>query len=815
MVLNGFHRFQEIADYNLEIEPFLDEAVDELERLTGCSEVRIRLIGEKGKPPGTGICDDETSLRKMVDRGSSNPLIADKTFMSRSRQQAASITGEPFVQRSLFEKGEQCEALFDALPSRQQRNKSIALVPIAVDQSLLGWIYAANPARRNLSRETVKALRSAANLLGRALQRIIQERDRIESFDCFQSTFHLAPVGITHVAPDGSFLRVNKKFCDIVGYTQKEILGRSFNDITHPDDLAIDIDRMNRLKSGEQDTYTVEKRYIRKDGSSVWVDLTVSVVLDQHNEARYFISAVQDISPRKKAEKDRARLATAVDQVEEVVIITNHRGTVEYVNPAFEQITGYCHEETLGRSWRAVRGWTELNQPSRQGMFECLREGRTWKGQFVRIHDAGAPYELETTISPIKDAAGQITHFVAIARDITREKTWKKRLEHAQKMEAVGTLAGGIAHDFNNILAAIIGHAEIALQFLSTDDRSQQHLSKVLEASLRAKDLVTQMLTFSRQEKQEKKPLRLIPLIDDVLAKIRPSLPPSIEVSHRTHCTSDSVLADLSQIQLLVMNLCNNAAYALRGCSGTLEISLEDAVVETRAAVDYPGLEPGPYLRLSVRDTGSGINEELKERIFDPFFTTKGPQEGRGLGLSVAHGIVNSHKGMISVESEPGVGTAFHIFLPQLEPERSGPKESKPRGNNGREAQQSILFVDDEQSLCQVFQTMVETLGYRVETRSNSVEALADFQSRPHVFDLVVTDQNMPYMKGEDLAREIRRLRPELPILLCTGYRESIDEDRFRAAGIDRILLKPVVMSEIEKNIKEMLEGAERKALSS
>ncbi len=382
------------------------------------------------------------------------------------------------------------------------------------------------------------------------------------------------------------------------------------------------------------------------------------------------------------------------------------------------------------------------------------------------------------------------------------------QLVHAQKMEAIGTLAGGIAHDFNNILAAVIGYAEMAREDSPPGSILARDLDRVLEAGNRAASLVRQILAFSRQQDSERVPLDPCLIVKEVVKLLRPSLPSTIAINHRL-TASRCVLADPTQLHQVLMNLATDAFHAMEQTGGSLEIVLEDIDCSEDDLALHPGIVPGPFVRLSVADTGPGIPPEIRDRIFDPYFTTKGVGKGTGMGLAIVDGIVRGSGGFITCESGPGRGTIFSIFLPIFDGEAPlvGEKTEPVASGSGR-----ILLVDDEEILIEMGQAMLERLGYEVTVRTSSLEALTTFQNDPHRFDAVITDQTMPGMTGVDLARRMLQIRPDLPIILCTGYSNLVTEDQAKSYGIKGFTMKPLTMKEVSTLLRMVLdldEGAQ------
>ncbi len=391
------------------------------------------------------------------------------------------------------------------------------------------------------------------------------------------------------------------------------------------------------------------------------------------------------------------------------------------------------------------------------------------------------------------------------------KKKMEAQLRQAQKMEAIGTLAGGIAHDFNNILQSIILNTELSIFETASSDVKPYRMEEVLKASKRATDLVKQILTFSRQSEQELKPLNIGLVIKEVLKMLRSSLPSTIEIISDVSSSIDPVMADPTQIHQVVMNLCTNAAHAMKERGGTLMITLHHCELPDETSLLHPDLIPGPYMKIAISDTGCGMEGVILERIFDPFFTTKERGEGAGLGLAVVYGIVKELKGSITVESEPGKGSKFTILIPRIKKMlRDSAEEIRPIPVGT----ETILIVDDEDALIDIQKNFFERLGYRVITRSNSIEALQEFMKDPEKIDIIITDQTMPKMTGMQLARECMSIRPDIPVILCTGFSELVSEEAAKSAGIREFAFKPLVIREIAEKVRSILDSDNDKVLS-
>jgi len=401
-------------------------------------------------------------------------------------------------------------------------------------------------------------------------------------------------------------------------------------------------------------------------------------------------------------------------------------------------------------------------------------------------------------------------HLLLCLNDITDRKRAEKEKEtlqtqllQAQKMEAIGTLAGGITHDFNNILGAIIGYSEIASDCIPPKSEAIEHLGKVLKASERATTLVKQILAFSRQENIERIPLKPNYIVKEAIKLLRPSLPSTININQKIEVTTRSILADPTQVHQILMNLCTNAFHAMEKTGGTIEITLEDRTLFQEDLQHKPDLLPGAFVLLSVGDTGPGILPEILNKIFDPYFTTKEAGKGTGMGLAIIHGIVTNYGGFVTCESEIGKGTVFEIYFPAIEQRVASEVKSVEVTPPGTE---HILLVDDEVMLADLGKTMLERLGYAVTMRTSSLDALAIFHNQPAQFDVVITDQTMPDMTGVDLARQMLGIRPDLPIILCTGHSNLITEEQAKNYGVKGFVMKPFTKKEIAALLRKVLD---------
>ncbi|MBA4366990.1 MAG: hypothetical protein C0403_05055 [Desulfobacterium sp.] len=520
-----------------------------------------------------------------------------------------------------------------------------------------------------------------------------------------------------------------------------------------------------------------------------------------------------DITEKKRSmevlRENEAQFRSIVENSHDGIILIGSNYKFLYVNEEFCTITGRSCEELIGEDFRIVLDDESVDLVADRYRRRQQGESVQSKYEFNIRRKTGEIRRVKFTGNTIHDSRGQVKTIGQLL-DITKNREAeeeKKRLEmklrQAQKMEAIGTLAGGIAHDFNNILSAILGYSQLVLLNSQGNDKVQKYIHQLTASSERAKSLVHQILAFSRQTKVEKIPVDIGLIFKEVLKLIRPTTPSTIEITHNVVSNLGAVMADQTQIHQVLMNLCVNASQAMEAEGGELHVELSQVELTADDVIHYNDLEPGKYLRLTVSDTGIGMDEETMSHIFEPYFTTKKVTEGTGMGLAIVHGIVADCGGDIKVSSKPGVGTTFFVLFPVIEkeiPEMESSILDLPTGN------EQVLFVDDEKFLVDIGIEMLNDLGYKVEGRTSSYDALEAFRANPDKYDIVITDMTMPEMSGDKLAMEIKKIRSDIPIIICSGFSKVMTQEKAQRIGVKSLLNKPITMEEMAHTIRKELD---------
>lgn len=618
--------------------------------------------------------------------------------------------------------------------------------------------------------------------------------------------------GFWVVDGEGRFMNVNEAYCRMSGYTRAEFLTLCISDVEANEDPAGTAARIRRITENGSESF--ETRHRRKDGSLFDVQVSATFMAVGTGQ---FVCFCRDITERKQAERalreSEAQLKTMFDMAPVGIAQADpETGIWVRVNRKMSEMTGYLPLEMTGMRFN------EMTHPEDRERdweaFQNLVSDRTKDYRLEKryLRKDGTVLWVNLNAMVIRDASGRPVHTVAMIEDITGRKRmeeekahYEAQLRQAQKMQAIGHLAGGIAHDFNNILSAIIGYTEMAMDSIPDGSSLGDDLKEVLSAGMRAKELVNQILTFSRQSARDPKPVEITYIVKEAGKMLRAMLPATINIRQRSSLSPKSrVLADPTEVHQVIMNLCTNAAHAMAAKGGSLDIALDEILLGDDEPPPHPDLKPGGYIRICVADTGHGMSEETAAQIFDPFFTTKPQGEGTGMGLSVLHGIVQSCGGAVTVRSKEGAGSTFSVYLPVITvdgPETAGSSRTLTMGK-GR-----ILFVDDETPLTHLGQKMLERMGYAVTTANSGREALDRIVSDPYGYDLLITDYTMPRMTGLDLAGEATRIRPEMPVIVCSGHNDTIDEKTAAAFGIEAFVKKPYDWHELSGVIQKTVSG--------
>ena len=618
--------------------------------------------------------------------------------------------------------------------------------------------------------------------------------------------------GLVVVDLEGRITFANPRMAALLGYGLEELLGMPFDELMLPGERHQLRERIERRQGGLVDRFERELR--RKDGGRAVFLVSAAPMRDDAGAVTGSFAAFTDITERKEAERALheseaalRRLGAAIAQSSDSIVVTDTSGRVLYANPATEALTGVRLEALVGRDLRTLGRSAQHDPDFYRQLWDGVLGGEVWRGHLHHQREDGSEYETDTTISPVRDEQGVVRYFVSSSRDVSRERELETQLRQAQRMEAIGVLAGGIAHDFNNILVPVMGYAELLREHVQEDATAASYVHEICSAGQRAADLVQQILTFSRQTEQVRKPVDVALLVRESLKLLRAAFPATIRVRREIDIGCGLILADPSQVHQVVMNLCTNAYHAMRAAGGTLTVSLDAVSLDEELVATPCRLAPGDYVRLRVADTGHGMDPETLRKVFLPFFTTKKVGEGTGLGLSIVHGIVTGSGGGVTVESVVGKGSVLSAYFPRYVGRAEERREESPALPVGHER---ILVVDDETSIGAMLREALTLLGYRPTVHTSSVRALEEFRRAPGDFDLVLTDLTMPEMTGLALARELHTLRPDLPVVLMTGSAGLQDRVPALSREFARALGKPMSPRAMAVALREVLDARPR-----
>jgi len=623
-----------------------------------------------------------------------------------------------------------------------------------------------------------------------------------ESEQRYRELLELAPVGIA-VYSEGKIVFINPAGARLLGSSSEGLLaGKPITEFIHPDGLEAAQSRMRRMMAGEPGLYPAEDVFLKLDGTPINVELISASLLYKGKPAAQVI--ITDITKRKQGEAERERLMGAIEQAGEIVIITDPGGVIQYVNPAFENVTGYTREEAVGRNPRMLKSG-EQDQAFYQELWQIISSGRTWRGTLVNKRKDGKNYTEDATITPVCDAGGRIVSYVAVKRDISAQRLMEDRLRQAQKMETVGQLAGGVAHDFNNMLQVIITYVEMSLAKADPGQPLHKYLMEIRRAAQRSAEITGQLLAFARKQNVSPKILDLNDSVASAQKMIQRLIGEDIDLASTPGHNLWKVKIDPAQLDQILANLAVNARDAIGGV-GKLTIGTEKVTFDKEYCATNPGFLPGEYLLLAVSDDGGGMDKETLSHIFEPFFTTKMPGKGTGLGLATVYGIVKQNNGFINVYSEPGEGTTFKVYLPRAEgaaaAERVEVEEAAPRGG-----METVLVVEDEAAILELARESLEQLGYTVLVAKSPEEAMRRSEEQAGPIQLLITDVVMPQMNGRQLAERMGAARPGLKCLYMSGYTADIIAHRGVLEEGVRFIAKPFSLRVLAEKVREVLDG--------
>ncbi len=627
----------------------------------------------------------------------------------------------------------------------------------------------------------------------------------------YSALFDTSLEGFLITDAGAEILEANDAACDLFGTTRECLVGRSLVSFLHEEERGDLLLRAARMVEGEI-VPDWEVRLLPVGAPPLPARVTLGTAQTRAGRFLGLRWLIEDITELREKEQERARMVAAVEHAAESIVVTDPEGTIQYVNPAFERVSGYRRDEAVGEPDRILVARGERDEGTHRRMRESLARGEVWRGRFSKLRKDGTPYVVDSTVTPVRDASGGITGQVAVERDITEHLALAAKVQHAQKLESLGVLAGGIAHDFNNFLMGILGNADLALNHLPGDGRSRPYVERIAKAALRASDLTNQLLAYAGKGRFEIRPLRLNGLVEEMAHLLETVTSKKSSIRFELSDDLSPVEADESQVRQVVMNLITNASEALEGEPGAIEIATREQVVDQDFLADcwmQEEIPEGRYVCLEVSDTGVGMDAETRQKIFDPFFTTK--FAGRGLGLAAVLGIVHAHRGAIRVRSRVGGGTTFTVLLPRSDRE---PSAEKPDLSAGRDGSGSVvLVVDDDEAVRSVTAAMLEAGGFRVLTAGDGRQGLEVFRAHRKEISIVLLDMTMPRMGGEETLREMKKARSDVRVILSSGYPEQEAAGRLAETGTVAFIQKPYRSTALLAKIGEVLARPNRPGL--
>jgi len=652
-------------------------------------------------------------------------------------------------------------------------------------------------------------------LAGLLLNKEEEKYDLEISFETSKEKYHQLIEGtedlITHTDKHGNLTFINNVAEKILGVTPEKCIGMSAFSFIHPDDRERTIELYNKCAARQQSQMKIENRQVNhRTGESRTLLWSSSLHYDESGSLKGVGGIARDVTERKRAEdalnQSETYLKTLIHAIPDLVWLKDENGVFLFCNSKFESLYSATEKEIIGKTDYDFVDKELADFFREHDKLAMAKKGPSINEEKVTYAANGHHEILETIKVPIYDKQKQLIGVLGIARDITERKKFKSRLQQAQKMEAIGTLAGGIAHDFNNILSPLVGYSEILIDEIPKDSPLQKHVQQILKAAFRAKDLVQQILAFSKQTDPKNKPVQFQSILKEALKLIRSSIPKTIDIQTEIEPEGCVVMADPTQLHQIIMNLATNAFHAMQESGGRLKVTLKQVKMEPDL-LGFSDLSPGDYALLKFMDTGKGIKKKLMDKIFNPYFTTKEVGKGTGIGLSIVQGIIKNYNGEIYIYSEPDQGTEVHVYLPIIKKDIEISEEDNLEPIQG--GSERILLVDDEAAIAKMEKHTLERLGYKVTSLTDSIKALETFKNNPDQFDLIISDMTMPKMTGLMLADKIKAIRPSIPFIICSGFSEQIDEETSGDMGIQAYIAKPVIKRKMAKVIRNLLDTKE------
>jgi PAS domain S-box-containing protein len=616
----------------------------------------------------------------------------------------------------------------------------------------------------------------------------------------YRSIFENATEGIFQTSLEGRYISANPMLARIYGYDSPEELINSIQNIAQQ--LYVNPKRREdfiQMLKEKGVVFQFESAVYHKDGHVIWISENARAVNDDNGELQYYEGTVEDITALKQAQEHIRSQAALLDKASDAIIVQDLQHHIQYWNQSAERIYGWAAADILGKN---ALGLIYRDIPAFQKALQEVLARGSWYGGIKQMRKDGATILMETSLTLVRNAQNEPASILAINTDVTVKRHLEDQLVHSQRLESIGTLAGGIAHDFNNILTIISGNASLGRASVPNNHPVQRHLTAIESATSRAAGVVRQILTFSRRQDTEQRIIELAPVVQEAIHFLRTTLSPKIEIRSEFAEPLPPILADATQIHQIVMNLGTNAAHAMSSHGGRLEFRVREVRLDATQASLVENLRAGNYVQMAITDTGCGMDQQTARHIFEPFFTTKKPGEGTGLGLAVVHGIVKNHNGAITVASEPGQGTVFHLYFPALDAIAAPliPAALEHHNGGGR----NILYVDDEEEIVAIAKLDLQNQGYQVTGFTLPHAALSAFYANPFYFDAAVLDISMPRMDGLELARRLLAQRPGFPIVMVSGFIRPEDHERVRSLGIKKLLEKPGTVAKVGASLTQL-----------